>query len=147
MRKFEDLEIGDSGRSGTMRVKREDMLKWARDYDPQWFHADPKAAKESVFGEIVAPGIYTAALWRKLDHEINQDVDFICGVAWKDTSWPNAVRANDSLYATSRIIEKRVSETHDDRGVVTFRYRLFNQHDEVVFSCDSINLVRRRIQD
>jgi len=143
MRKFEDLEIGDSGRSGKMTVELDDMLQWARDYDPQWFHANPEAAKESIFGEVVAPGIYTAALWRKLDHEINGDVDFICGVAWKETRWPKALRADDVIYATSEIIEKRTSGSKADRGVVTFRYGLRNQHDDLVFSCDSVNLVRR----
>ena len=147
IRKFEDLKIGDSGRSSVMTVELDDMLQWARDYDQQWFHADPQAAKESIFGEVVAPGIYTAALWRKLDHKINSDVDFICGVAWKETRWPNALRAGDRVYATSKIIEKRASESAADRGVVTFRYGLRNQHNELVFSCDSINLGRRREQD
>lgn len=144
MRQYEDLAIGETGRSDTLVVDLEEMLEWARKYDPQWFHADPVKAEESVFGEVVSSGIYTAALWRKLDHQINKYVDFICGLAWKDTRWPLAVRARDILYATSEIIEKRPSNSQKDRGVVTFSYRLFNQHDQLVFSCDSINLVRRK---
>jgi acyl dehydratase len=144
MRKFEDLKIGDTGQSSVHTVELADMLTWAREYDPQWFHLDPEAAKNSIFGEVVAPGIYTAALWRKLDHEINEDIDFICGIAWKETRWPNALRAGDKIYATSEIVAKRRSKGQSDRGVVTFRYGLRNQHDALVFSCDSINLVRRR---
>ncbi len=144
MRAYEDLSVGDFGRSDTLVVSSDEMLDWARTYDPQWFHADPERAKDSVFGELVASGIYTAALWRRLDHQINQDVDFICGVAWKDTTWPSAVRAGDTLYATSEVVEKRPSTKHADRGIVTFDYKLFNQHDTLVFSCTSINLVRRR---
>lgn len=147
MRQYENLIVGDTGRSGIITVDLEEMLEWSRKYDPQWFHADPEMAKESIFGEVVAPGIYTAALWRKLDHEINSDVDFICGVAWKDTRWPKALRAGDIIYATSEIIDKRPSESNANRGIVTFRYGLRNQHDELVFSCDSINLVRRQDQD
>ena len=143
MRRYEDLFIGETGRSETLTVDREEMLSWAAVYDPQWFHADPEKAKKSVFGEVVASGIYTAALWRRLDHEINKDVDFICGVAWKETRWPKAVRAGDTLYATSEVIEKRPSKSKADRGIVTFRYQLFNQHDEAVFSCESVNLVQR----
>jgi len=143
MKKFEDLKVGLTNKSRTSVVELEEMLDWAKKYDPQWFHADPEAAKTSIFGEIISSGIYTAALWRKLDHEINGDIDFICGVAWKETRWPNALRAGDTIYASSEVIEKRDSKTHKDRGIITFRYGLHNQHNQLVFSCDSINLIRR----
>lgn len=145
LRAYEDLTVGETAVSPPTAVDREDMVDFAKRYDPQWFHADPEAAKESVFGEVVASGIYTAALWRRLDHEINGDVDFICGVAWEDVRW-KAVRAGDTLRATSEILEKRPSKSDPSRGTVVFRYGLLNQHDEEVFSCRSINLVRRRAE-
>ena len=144
MKKFEDLSIGDNAVSAPMTVDREDMLSFAANYDPQWFHTDPEAARSSIFGEVIASGVYTTALWRKLDHTINGDVDFICGVAWEDVRWPKAVRAGDALRATSEVLEKRASTSDPSRGVVTFQYGLLNQHDERVFSCRSVNLVRRR---
>ena len=67
MRRYEDLKIGEKAVSEPIEVDRDDMIAFARKYDPQWFHADPAAAEQSVFGEVVASGIYTAALWRKLD--------------------------------------------------------------------------------
>ena len=144
MRKFEDLEIGEKAVSKPMPVDREDMLEFALKYDPQWFHADAEAAKDSVFGEVIASGVYTAALWRKLDHSINGDVDFICGVAWEDTRWIKAVRAGDELRATSEIVEMRDSKSDPSRGTAVFLCGLLNQHNETVFSFRSINLVRRR---
>lgn len=144
MRKFEDLEIGESRLSGPLTVDRDDMMDFARKYDPQWFHADADAASGSQFGEVIASGVYTAALWRKLDHSINSDIDFICGVAWEDVHWPAAVKAGDALRAASTVLEKRASQGDPNRGVAVFLYRLINQHDEEVFSCRSINLVRRR---
>lgn len=144
MRQFEDLEIGERAVSAPLTVAREDMLEFAEKYDPQWFHTDPQAAQRSIFGEVIASGVYTTALWRKLDHTINSDVDFICGVAWGDVRWPKAVRAGDALRATSQVLEKRPSASDPSRGVAVFLYQLFNQHDECVFSCRSINLVRRR---
>ena len=144
MKKFEDLSIGDNAVSAPMTVDREDMLSFAANYDPQWFHTDPEAAQSSIFGEVIASGVYTTALWRKLDHTINGDVDFICGVAWEDVRWPKAVRAGDALRATSEVLEKRASTSDPSRGIVTFQYGLLNQHDERVFSCRSVNLVRRR---
>lgn len=144
MRKYEDLNVGDSATSGAMVVELEAMLAFARAYDPQWFHADEEAAKASVFGEVVASGIYTAALWRKLDHQINSDVDFICGVAWEDTRWHRAVRAGDELRAVSAVVEKRPSKSDPARGTVIFDYGLIDAAGERVFSCRSINLVSRR---
>ncbi len=144
MRQYEDLKIGEKAVSAPAPVDREDMLSFARKYDPQWFHTDIDAAQHSVFGELIASGVYTAAFWRKLDHTINGDVDFICGVAWEDVRWPKAVRAGDVLRASSEVLEKRPSESNPERGVVVFLYQLHNQDDETVFSCRSINLVRRR---
>lgn len=143
MRKFEDLEIGETGISEPQVIDAADMIEFAQKYDPQWFHANADAAKASIFGEVIASGIYTAAIWRKLDHTINGDVDFFCGVAWEDTRWPIAVKAGDTLRATSEIVEKRDS-SKPERGVAVFRYGLVNQHGEEVFSCRSINLVKKR---
>lgn len=147
MRRYEDLTVGETGTSQPMTVELEAMLAFARDYDPQWFHADEDAAKDSVFGEVVASGIYTAALWRKLDHQINSDVDFICGVAWEDTRWHRAVRAGDELRAISTVVEKRPSKSDPTRGTVIFDYGLIDAQDQRVFSCRSINLVRRRLAE
>jgi acyl dehydratase len=144
MRQYEDLEIGDKAASASVPIDREDMIDFAKKYDPQWFHIDGDAARDSIFGELIASGVYTAALWRKLDHTINGDVDFICGVAWEDVRWPKAVRGGDELRASSEVLEKRPSDSDPGRGVVIFLYQLHNQHDEAVFSCRSINLVRRR---
>lgn len=144
MRQFEDLIIGERAVSASLTVDLADMTRFAQAYDPQWFHADAEAAEDSVFGGIVASGIYTAALWRKLDHTINGDVDFICGVAWEDARWPVAVHPGDELRATSEILEKRPSGSDPTRGIAIFRYGVLNQNDEEVFSCRSVNLVRRK---
>lgn len=125
-------------------MELEPLLAFAREYDPQYFHADPQAARSSIFGEVVASGIYTMALWRKLDHEIAADIAWICGVAWEDVRWPLAVRVGDSLRARAECLALRPSESKPGRGVAEFRYTLMNQRERVVFTCRSINLVERR---
>lgn len=143
-RYFEDLVVGEERESSSHEVVREDMLAFARLYDPQYFHADEAAARDSIFGEVVASGIYTMALWRRLDHEIAADIAWICGVAWDDVRFPRAVRAGDRLRARARCISKRESRSAPSRGVVVFEYILLTADDEVVFSCRSTNLVERR---
>ncbi len=144
-RYFEDLAIGENAESSEREVTREEMLEFARRYDPQYFHSDPEAARGSVFGELVASGIHTAALWRQLDATISRGIAWICGVAWEDVRWPHAVRAGDRLRARYECLSKRPSRTHADRGVVEMLYTLRNQRGELVFSCRSINLCARRV--
>jgi acyl dehydratase len=143
-RYFEDLVVGETRESGMHEVVREDMVAFARQYDPQWFHADEDAAQDSIFGEVVASGIYTMALWRRLDHEIASDIAWICGVAWDDVRFARALRAGDRIRARARCLSKRESASDPLRGVVVFEYLLLNDRDEVVFSCRSTNLVERR---
>ena len=143
-RYFEDLVVGEIRESGTREITIEELLEFARRYDPQYFHADPAAARDSTFGGIIASGIHSAALWRALDHEISGDIRWICGVAWEEVRWPNPVRPGDSLRARSECLSKRRSASSADRGVAEYRYALLNQRDEVAFTCRSINLVERR---
>ena len=63
-RYYEDLLLDEQRESRPQVVKREHMLDFAKCYDPQYFHADTENARQSIFGEVVASGIYTAALWR-----------------------------------------------------------------------------------
>lgn len=146
-RGYDELTVGERRRSDPYTIDADDMIAFARAYDPQWFHADAQAAKASRFGEAIASGVYTAAIWRKLDHTINHDVDFICGVAWENARWPTAMRAGDVVRAASEIVDKRPSSSDPSRGIAIFDYRLINQHGEDVFSCRSINLVRRSAPD
>lgn len=143
-RYYEDLETGETLESGTMRVTKDEVLAFARKYDPQYFHADEEAARDSVFGEVVASGIHTMAMWRQLDHQIAANIAWICGVAWDDVRFPRAVRPGDTLRARATCLDKRLSRKDPERGVVVYHYELFNQRDEIVFECVSTNLVQRR---
>src|SRR5690348_7956688 len=144
MRYFEDLIEGDERLSDTRAVTDAELLEFARTYDPQYFHADPEAAARSIFGGLIASGIFTMAVWRQLDHRICGDVAWICGVAWDDVRFPKPVRAGDALRARARCLSKRPSRKDPARGVVVFEYTLLNQRGETVFTCRSTNLVERR---
>jgi acyl dehydratase len=143
-RYYEDLVIGEVRESSARRITLDELLEFATRYDPQYFHADPVAARESIFGEVIASGIHSAALWRSLDHEISGDIRWICGVAWEDVRWPHPVRAGDSLRARAETLAKRPSGKDPARGIVELRYTLLNQRDQIAFTCRSINLVARR---
>ncbi len=144
MRYLEDLKVGDTDESAPRQVTEAELLAFARLYDPQYFHADAEAAKASSFGGLIASGIFTMAIWRALDHQMAPDIAWICGVAWDDVRFPLAVRPGDTLRARSRCLATRISGKDPQRGVTVFQYELVNQHDELVFTCRSTNLIERR---
>lgn len=143
-RKFEDLKVGEDRHSSPRTVTQDEMVKFAREYDPQWFHADPEAARESTFGELVASGVHVLAIWRQLDHEMNSDIDFVCGIGFDDFRLETALRPGDTVTAHSEILELILSKSRDDRGTAITQYRLTNQRGETVLRFKSINLVHRR---
>jgi len=144
VRYYEDLIEGELLNSGPRTVTLEEMLAFARQYDPQYFHTDPETAKRSVFGEVIASGIFTMAIWRQLDHQIARDIAWICGVAWDVVRFPTAMRAGDTVRAQAHCLSKRLSKRDPQRGVAVYEYVLTNQRDEIVFTCRSTNLVQRR---
>lgn len=143
-RKFEDLRVGEKRVSDWRTVSQEEIVRFAREHDPQWFHADPEAAKQSVFGEVVASGVQLLAIWRQLDHQVNGDIDFVCGVGFDDYRMKHGLRAEDRVQASSEIVELIPSRSRDDRGTAITACSLVNQHGQVILAFRSINLVHRR---
>ena len=144
-RTFEQLVVGERRRSGDKLVDLCEVLDFARAYDPQWFHVDPELAKQSAFGEVVASGIHVMAMWRLLDHEINADIDFMCGIGWDKLRLKHAVRPGDTIHVTSEIVELTPSTSNPGRGTAITRYAVINQRDEEAVTFTSINLVYTRV--
>lgn len=142
-RYFEDLVVGERRCSDPYTVDKHEMLDYAQKYDPQPHHASDETARDTHFGEVIAPGTYTLALWRKLDHSINSDVAFVCGFGWDEVRWPVPVRAGDRLRAWSEITQLRAS-SKPEHGHATYQYGLCNQDNDVVLSFVSHNLVYSR---
>jgi acyl dehydratase len=141
---FEDLQVGECRRSSPRTVTQAEILDFARQWDPQWFHSDADLAKQSVFGEVVASGIHVLALWRQMDHEINSDIDFVCGIGWDALRLKRAIRAGDTIHVTSEIIALTPSTSRADRGTALTRYAVVDQNGTEAVTFTSINLVYTR---
>lgn len=142
--KFDDLEVGTERVSGWRTVSEEEIVRFAKEYDPQWFHADPEAAKASSFGGVIASGVQNFALWRQLDHTINSDIDYVCGVGFDKYRMKTALRPGDRVRARSEILSLTPSKSRDDRGTAVILCILENDRGETILSFESINLVHRR---
>ena len=142
---YEDLEIGREYGSAEVEVTEEEIVEFARRFDPQPFHTDPSAAADSVFGRLVASGWHTAALTMRLrvTGELKLAGGWV-GMGVEGLKWPAPVLPGDLLRATTTVLEKRESKSKPDRGIIRVRTTTFNQRDEIVFETVSVQIVERR---
>jgi acyl dehydratase len=126
-------------------VDRQQIVKFAAEFDPQPYHLDDEAARHSPFGGLVASGWHTAALTMRLmaDGEF-KPAGGILGVGFDDLSWPRPVRPGDELHADSEVLEVRPSKSRPDRGLIKVRTTTLNQNNEAVQIFTGNLLVPRR---
>ena len=144
-RYLEDFAVGQVFRTGRKRVDKDEIFAFAKQYDPQPFHLDEAAARQSPFAGLAASGWHTAALTMRLlvDGEF-KPAGGILGVGFDELSWPRAVRPGDELYVKSEVLEVRPSKSRQDRGMIRVRNTTFNQNDEPVQVFTGNLLVPRR---
>jgi len=130
---LEDYAVGQVYRTGRMRIDKDQILAFARQFDPQPYHLDEESARQSVFGGLAASGWHTAALTMRLlvDSEF-RPAHGILGVGFDELSWPRPVRPGDELYAESQVLEVRPSKSRPDRGLIRVRTTTLNQDAEPV---------------
>lgn len=143
---LDDLIPGRRFTSATQTVTRDDILAFARAYDPQPFHLDDVAAAASLFGGLVASGWHTAALTMRLLVESLPVAGGLIG-AGGDVTWPEPTRPGDALRVTSEVVRVMPSRSKPDRGSVVLRCETLNQHGTAVQIMQPRLVVPRRTED
>ena len=142
---FEDFVPGQSYELGSYTVSREQMLAYAREFDPQYFHVDEEAAKSSRFGDIVASGWHTGSiLMRLFVGGLLHRTASIAAPGLDEVKWANPVRAGDTLTGTCLIERTRESKSRRELGLVFVRLELSNQHGEEVMLVRNWGMFERR---
>jgi acyl dehydratase len=142
---LEDLSVGQVFRSGTHTIDAAQIKAFASQFDPQPFHLDEQAAKNSFFGELVASGWHTASITMRLIVTSTPLVGGAIG-AGGEISWPRATKPGDTLRVESEVVEIRPSRNRPDRGMVVMRSTTFNQNNDPVQVMKSNLVVFRRKQ-
>lgn len=144
-RYFEDYVAGSVHEFGSIRVEEEEVIAFARRYDPQIFHTDPEAARQTVFGGLIASGWHTASLMMRLfvDHFLSH-VASLASPGVDELRWLQPVRPGDELSLRVEILEARRSRSKPDRGVIQTFIEVLNQKREVVMSMKAVNIIRCR---
>ncbi len=141
---FDDLRVGQRFSSGTYRVGEEQVKAFAEQFDPQPFHLDANAAKDTFFGELVASGWHTAAITMRL--LVTGGLPIAGGVlgAGAEIKWPKPTRPGSLLRVESEIVEVRPSRSRPDRGLVVVHSETRNELGETVQVLTSTLVVPRR---
>jgi acyl dehydratase len=144
-RYFEDYVPGSVYEFGSIVVTEEEIIEFAKQYDPQIFHIDPIAARKTDFGGIIASGWHTAALvMRMLVDNYISHVASLGSPGAGEVRWPKPVRPGDELSIRVRVLEARRSKSKPDRGVVRSSVEVLNQNKEVVMIRTVIGITRCR---
>lgn len=132
---FEDWETGRVLEYGGYTLTEDEIVAFARKFDPQPFHIDPEAAKRSPYGGLIASGWHTCALWMKMSVPAlicDGNKAAIGSPGFKDLRWLKPVRPGDTLRCRTTIGEKIDLQSRPDRGIVRLENEVLNQNDEVV---------------
>jgi acyl dehydratase len=143
-RYFEDLKRGDRFKSETYTVRKEQIIAFAREFDPQPFHLERGVAERTMFGEFIASGWHTAAITMRLFVQALNFSEGAIGLGVDELRWPTAVKPNDSLQLETEILDLRESRSKPSYGIVRIKNVTTNQRGETVQTMMASALVPRR---
>ena len=141
----EDFKSGDIFELDEYEITREEIIEFAKKYDPFPFHINDEAAQKSVFEGIISSGWLTALVWLRLMHQKFLNYETTLGSpGHEEMLWPTPVRPGDRLSGKIEILNSRVSKSKPDLGFVRYKAFLSNQDGNEVFITTSTIIVKPR---
>lgn len=143
---YEDLEVGRVRRFGHYEVTREEVLDFARNYDPQPFHLEDHAAAQTHFGRLAASGWHTCSMTMAMLVESRRERPeaMLGAIGIDELRWLKPVHPDDVLSCQTELLEKRRSRSKPGTGILKTRIVALNQNDEPVLSMIGIVMMRTR---
>ena len=142
---WEDLQPGEALEIGSHTFTEEEIIAFARQFDPQPFHVDPEAAKKSFFKGLIASGWHTCSVGMRLmvDKYVNRSAS-LGSPGLDNIRWLAPVRAGDTITYRRVILAARVSESKPEVGLLQTRSEAVNQRGEIVMTMEGWGMFRRR---
>ena len=145
MRYWEDIKEGDVVELGSRTMEKDRMVAFAREFDPQPFHTDEKAAEASIWGGLIASGWLTGSVLMRIFYDgYLKDTASLGSPGIDELRWLKPVRPGDTLTVRLTVLETAASRSKPDRGIVRSLMEVVNQHGEIVMTTKGINFVSRR---
>jgi acyl dehydratase len=142
---FEDYQPGASHEYGHVEVTEEDILTFARQWDPQSIHVDPEWAATGPFGGLIASGWHTSVICMRIfiDHYLTHNAS-LASPGIDELRFPIPTRPGDVLRLRLTVLESRPSRSKPDRGLILTRFEALNQTDAMAMSLTALNMIARR---
>lgn len=142
---FEDFAVGRKFSCGPYRVTRDEIVEFARQFDPQPHHLDEEAAKRSMLGGLAASGWHVCAMtMRMFADRMMPLMEGRGGVGSREGRWMKPVRPDDLLRMEAEVVETKELKSRAELGLVTFDCRVFNQNGEQVALVSMTPIIARR---
>jgi acyl dehydratase len=109
---FEDIEVGDSRKAGPYFISKDEIIQFARQYDPRPYHIDEEAAARSLFAGLSASGAHTFAIYIFLTDKLQPPIHALAGLGYDELRLPNPVRPGVDLELETITLEKRESKSN-----------------------------------
>lgn len=144
-RYFEDYVEGAVHSFGSIAVEADEIIEFAKRFDPQAFHTDPEAAKRTPFRGLIASGWHTVGLMMRLyvEHYLTHNAS-LASPGIDELRWLKPVRPGDTLSVRVTVLKATPSRSKPDRGAVTSFIEVFNQANEAVMTLRAVNMIARR---
>ena len=142
---WEDFKPGDTAPMGEKTMDPAEMIAFAEVYDPQPFHIDEEAARQSMYKGLIASGWHTVALVMRMMVDSYLNAAASLGSPGVDNvRWLEPVRPGDTIRATRTVVETRPSVSRPGMGLVKSRWEVFNQSDQLVMTMEGYGMFERR---
>ncbi len=145
---FEDFTVGRKFETGARRLSEADIVAFGREFVPLPYHTDPEAAKDTMFGGVVAAGIHTAAVTFGLF--VDSGVFRVCGMGSPGIDamrWLRPVRPGDELHVIAEVTETSPAEGEKGRNMISLAFETLNQDGAVVMTMNTRHYVKSRPND
>ncbi len=142
---FEDFTVGRVFRSPGCTLTEAEIVSFGLTYDPQPFHIDKEAAKDTPYGCLIASGFQTLALGFRLFYQTGAiSACSLGGAGVDELRWTAPVRPGDTLKVDVEVVEQKPSQSRPDRGRVRMAYALRNQRAETVATWTALHILAKR---
>jgi acyl dehydratase len=139
--KFADFEAGQVLCCGPATLSESQILAFARDYDPQWFHTDPERASGSTWQGLIASGWHTCCIaMRMVCDEILAGSESFGSPGLAYLKWQQPVRPGDQLRLRIDVLEVRIARSNPALGILRWRWQMANQQEQVVLDLEATSL-------
>lgn len=143
---YEDIVVGKTESFGSYEVTKDEIIDFASKYDPQPFHLDETAAKQSVFGDLCASGWHTCAMTMRMlvDHMMGKGLASMGSPGVDEIKWLKPVFPGDVLSVRGELVEKRESQSRPNIGLIKSKYEVQNQTGTTVMTLKTNAMMLKR---